>query len=209
MNTEADDAVDVVNIVDVGFGLDGRAVALDYADRLLQGLLAELPWLAGENRVGVHPLAGVSAGNTELYLTRRARLSLRLPSEYAEAVRRLSGRKLDLGGEVRIVGEPSEKPLAPAKVLYSSFVTVGEQDEERFLAACRQQLVELGIGGQMICGKAKRGSGANELWHGFSLMLHDLPAEQSLRLQQEGIGSERKRGCGIFVPHKALAAVVD
>jgi CRISPR-associated protein Cas6 len=197
------------DIIDVVFGLEGRAVALDYADLLWRALLAELPWLADEGRAGVHPLAGVSAGDTELYLTRRARLSLRLPSEDCEAVRCLSGRMLDLGGEVRVIGEPRQKSLVPVKVLYSSFVTVGEQDEGRFLAACRQQLSQLGIGGQMICGKARRAVGADATWQGYSLMLHDLAKEESLCLQRSGVGNERKRGCGIFVPHKPLAAVVD
>lgn len=202
-------AFDAADMIDVVFGLEGRAVALDYADLLLRALLAELPWLADEDRVGVHPLAGVSAGDTELYLTRRARLGLRLPGRLSEAVRSLSGCMLDLGGEVRVAEGPREKPLAPAKVLYSSFVTVGEPDEVRFLAACGRQLSQLGIAGKMICGKARSAAGTDAAWRGYSLMLHDLAAEESLRLQRSGIGGERKRGCGIFVPHKSLAAVVD
>jgi len=41
----------------------------------------------------------------------------------------------------------------------------------------------------------------------FSLMLHALPEEQSLRLQRCGLGPHRLLGCGIFVPHKSAAAV--
>ena len=38
-------------------------------------------------------------------------------------------------------------------------------------------------------------------------MLHDLKLEQSALLQQVGLGEHRKLGCGIFVPHKSIAAV--
>jgi hypothetical protein len=38
-------------------------------------------------------------------------------------------------------------------------------------------------------------------------MLHALSPEQSLRLQQHGLGPQRLLGCGIFVPHKSAAAV--
>ena len=40
---------------------------------------------------------------------------------------------------------------------------------------------------------------------GFSLMLHGLRAEHSLRLQRAGLGLQHKRGCGIFVQHRSVA----
>ncbi len=194
-------------MVDLAFILYGRAIALDYADRLWSALSARLPWLVEESAAGVHPLAGVSPGDTELYLTRRARLSLRLPQPRIHAARSLTGLKLDLDGEIEVVGEGTERRLAPASVLYSSFVTVGETDEELFLAACRRQLAESGIAGQLVCGRPRRGVGAGGEWRGFSLMLHALSKEHSMQLQRVGLGGERKRGCGIFVPHKSIAAV--
>jgi CRISPR-associated protein Cas6 len=42
---------------------------------------------------------------------------------------------------------------------------------------------------------------------GYSLMLHELSPDDSLRMQAIGLGKERKFGCGIFVPHKSAAAV--
>ncbi len=40
-----------------------------------------------------------------------------------------------------------------------------------------------------------------------SIMIADLRAEESVRLQQEGIGPMRHMGCGIFIPHKGIDAV--
>lgn len=194
-------------VVDFVFGLQGRAVAVDYADRLWRGLVGSLAWLADEPGAGVHPLAGVSAGGGELYLTRRARLMLRLPAIRAKAVAALVGQVLDLGGEVR-VGAMRERRLAPAKVLYASFVSVGEAEEGRFLERCRSELTAIGAGTtQMVCGKARRSVGGEGEWRGFSLMVAGLDAPASLAVQCKGIGGERGRGCGIFVPHKSVAAV--
>ena len=35
-----------------------------------------------------------------------------------------------------------------------------------------------------------------------SLMLADLALEESMLLQEHGLGLERKLGCGLFLPHK-------
>jgi CRISPR-associated protein Cas6 len=195
-------------VVDLVFALRGRAIALDYADRLWEGLRERLRWLDQLELVGVHPLAGVSPGDSELYLTRRARLALRLPVGCGDAARALTGSRLELGGEVE-VGTLTQRALTPTKVLYSSFVTMGESDEQGFMVACREALAVAGIAGHLVCGKARRAAGAHREWRGFSLMLHGLTERDSLRLQRNGLGDERQRGCGIFVPHKAVAVVED
>ena len=40
-----------------------------------------------------------------------------------------------------------------------------------------------------------------------SLMVADLEPEQSIRLQQIGLGEGRRIGCGLFLPHKGIAPV--
>ena len=35
-------------------------------------------------------------------------------------------------------------------------------------------------------------------------MLAGLTPEQSLALQRQGLGAERKLGCGVFIPHKDI-----
>lgn len=193
-------------IVDLVFALRGETVALDYADILWQVLEPGLPWFADEPLAGVHPLAGVSPGDRELYLTHRAKLTLRLPAERVEAARALCGRRLDLGGKVE-VGAAAVRPLSQISTLYSSFVSVGVEPEDEFISACSAHFRESAIAAELVCGKARVGRGANGQWHGYSLMLFGLSIENSLRVQREGLGGERKRGCGIFIPHKSVAAV--
>ena len=38
-------------------------------------------------------------------------------------------------------------------------------------------------------------------------MLADLSADESLRLQQFGLGPYRYIGCGLFIPYKGIKAV--
>lgn len=193
-------------VVDVVFGLQGGPLALDYADLLWRAVQGRLPWLADEPGAGIHPLAGVSAGDAEIYLTRRARLTLRLPRHRVAAAEALSGSRLALGEGV-LVGASTVKHLSQITTLYSPFVTVGLADEAAFQAACQAALAADGISARLVCGKAHVGRGGGSEWHGFSLMLFGLSIENSLRVQQQGLGGERKRGCGIFVPHKAVNAV--
>lgn len=193
--------------VDVTFPLRGRAVALDYAERLWDELVAAVPELEALAGLAVHPLAGVSRGDTEIYFTRRARLSLRLPVSGVALAQALVGRAFDLGGAVEVSGAPTARELMPSRVLYSPFVSIGETDERQFLPACLAALAALSIQGELIVGRAQQGCANGRQWHGYSLMVHELKPEQSLVLQQHGLGHDRRYGCGIFVPHKSLAAV--
>jgi hypothetical protein len=42
-----------------------------------------------------------------------------------------------------------------------------------------------------------------------SLMVADLEPEQSVHLQQVGLGEGRTIGCGLFIPHKGIKAVKE
>lgn len=192
--------------VDLIFALRGRAVMADYAERLRLELRRCLPWLDDDELAGVHPLGGLSEGEGERYLSGRSKLTLRLPRGRVEQAQALVGRQLDLGGLAE-VGRASVRELWPAAVLYSSFVSYGTADEAAFMAECRRDVGGLGFRNvRLICGMARRSGGGAEVF-GFSLMVHNLEADESLRLQSAGLGVERQRGCGIFVPHKSIAAV--
>lgn len=196
----------MTGVADLVFPLSGGAIAPDYALRLWQSLRLSAPWLNDEPAAGVLPIAGASAGDGVLYLSHRARLTLRLPLERLAAAHALCGLQLDLGGGVTI-GPARQRALRPGPAQYSPFVAMGSAGEEEFLDACGSHLEELGIAAHLICGRARTMRGEAGEMSGFSLMLHGLTAEHSLRLQVLGLGDGRKLGCGIFVPHKTATAV--
>lgn len=201
------DAKARADAVDLIFALRGRAIMADYADRLRGELLRCLPWLDDEARAGVHPLGGLSDGAGEHYLSGRSKLTLRLPRGRVEQAHALCGQQLDLGGSAE-VGGAALRELSPATVLYSSFVACGSAEEAAFMTECQREIGGLAFRNvRLICGKARRSSGGGVEVSGFSLMVHGLAAEESLRLQSIGLGGQRQRGCGIFVPHKSIAGV--
>lgn len=195
--------------VDLIFALRGRAIMADYADRLRGELLRCLPWLDDEARAGVHPLGGLSDGAGEHYLSGRSKLTLRLPRGRVEQAQALCGQRLDLGGAAE-VGRATVRELGSAGVLYSSFVSCGMVEEALFMAECQREVGGLDFrNARLICGKARRSAAGGGEIFGFSLMVHGLSAKESLRLQSTGLGGQRQRGCGIFVPHKAVTAAEE
>lgn len=58
-----------------------------------------------------------------------------------------------------------------------------------------------------ICGKAKSLTINGKSKITRSLMIADLSKENSVLLQDTGVGAGRIYGCGIFLPHKSIDAV--
>ena len=79
----------IEEVVEVVFQVIGKTVPVDHAWSLAESLKAALPWIAEDDRVGVHGLQGAASGNGWMsptdageglvYLSRRSRLVLRVP----------------------------------------------------------------------------------------------------------------------------------
>ncbi|MBL8478077.1 MAG: type I-MYXAN CRISPR-associated protein Cas6/Cmx6 [Sterolibacteriaceae bacterium] len=196
------------SMVDVVFELDAGTLADDHAEALADALRRALPWLADEPRAGILPLSGLGRGDGRHFVGRRSRLAIRLPHGRRASADLLCGTTLDLDGVPLGIGRCSLRPLLPiTEVVYSHFVSFGTADEIEFLAACRAALAEQGIGGTPVTGRARHlNTGAGPV-HGFTLMLHSLKRAESMAIQESGLGLHRLLGCGIFMPHKSIAAV--
>lgn len=194
------------DVVDLAFTLRGEAIFPDYADSLARAVSSALGWIEGEQRAGIHPIRGATESGDRLMLSRRAQLVLRLPAARIDEARTLSGSRLELGGDVE-VGESVVRPLSPYHVLYSPFVTTGHEDEQDFLAAATQLVAAASIECKLIVGKRRAAAYKTSYINGHSLMLHGLSPEHSLLVQSIGVGEHRLLGCGVFVPHKSIAAV--
>ena len=194
-------------VADLVFPLTGLSLRPDYALPLWQALRALLPWLEDEAAAAVHPIKGATSGADQLFLGKRAQLALRLPvARFEAAIAMLAGTRLDLGVELHL-GQPSRRELRPASAQYSPLVVLGSDDEAEFIAECQRQLEAWAIRASVVCGRAQTRQGEAGELRGYSLMLHNLSEEHALLLQQRGMGSSRKLGCGIFVPHKTAHAV--
>lgn len=195
-------------VVDVAFALKGLTIPADHGLSLFRLLAERLDWLEAEAAAGVHPIRGARSGSgaAELYVGGRGRLMMRLPRGRAGQAYALSGARLALGEGIE-VGEAQLRTLFAHGTLYSHFVAMGTPDEAAFERGVSAELQDTGIECKVVCGKACRARGEESERFGFSLMLHGLSPEHSLRVQEAGLGAGRKLGCGIFVPHRSAAAV--
>lgn len=167
-----------------------------------------LPWLAQEELAGIHPVHGSDSGNGYLLLNRRTQLVIRAPKERLNELLELSGKQIDVAGNPLSIGKGKTKALTRHTPLYARLVTTGSLDERAFTQDIMSMLDELNIETRFLCGKRQTLTTADGAVAGYSLMLHGLPVEHAIRVQQLGLGGNRKLGCGIFIPHKSIAALV-
>lgn len=205
-HAEAKD-IDVSAVSDVHFELHGTAVPLDHGWPLYQALIELAPWMAGEDMLGIHPVHGANTGNNELMLNRRAKLVIRCPASRLADLHTLEGRSFTLGNHTLTIGKSRVKPLTLHTPLYAHTVCTGNDDEKSFTQDIIRILDDMNINTRFICGKPQKFFDGEKIATGYSLMLHGLPIEHAIRVQQQGLGLHRKLGCGIFIPHKSITAV--
>jgi CRISPR-associated protein Cas6 len=189
------------------FPLLGKALPRDHADALQHALVQHMPWMQVDPGVGILPLKLVPGVENLALLSQRTRLVLRVNANRMTQLMAMADVELDVSGHSLRLGIPHVRELKPLATLYSYRVAASSADEALFMESVQRELTELGIGGERVCGKHQIMSVAGREMDTFSVMLHGLAPEQSMRLQEHGLGPHRLLGCGIFVPHKSAAAV--
>ena len=193
--------------VDVVFPLEGVFLPRDHAQLLRDALCSQWPMLERENQVGIHAIKLVSGSDDPAMLSRRTKLLLRVPTLLAAKLLTTQGVDLRVDGQTLRLGQPHTRELQPHATLYAYQVAASSADEVAFMADVTRELASLEIAGERVCGKHQHMTLSGAVVNTFSLMLHNLRPEQSLRVQEHGIGPHRLLGCGLFIPHKSAAAV--
>lgn len=196
-----------VPVVEAVFPLEGKTLPRDYAQALMHALVERLPWLKEDVGAGIHPLKLVTGPESVAMLSRRTRLILRVNANRLDELNAMAGVPLDVAGHVLRLGLVHQRHLQPLATLYAYRVVADSADETHFMATMETELTGLAITGERVCGKRQSLHRDGQDMTTFSMMLHGLVPEQSLRLQQHGLGQHRLLGCGLFVPHKSAAAV--
>ena len=202
----------VPSMIDLQFDLVGSTIPADNALLLSEALLAQLPWLGEDNRIGIQHLKGAetNTGDASLNINRRTKLFVRAPKARVDDLQQLVGITLDLAGHDLQIGNFKTRAFSPFGNIYAHFVDTGSATEEQFVQDVMRELdghFQIRCG--FICGKRQTLKSASGPLFGYSLMLHDVPPHKSLQLQDEGMGRNRLLGCGIFIPHKSIAPVVQ
>lgn len=220
--------------LDLAFPVGGTAIPLDHGYALYGATARVAAWLHAEEAksagVGIFPIAGTPGGDGTLLLHDRDRsmLRFRVPADAVPKLLPLSGQVLKIDGHALRVGVPRVAGLAPASSLTSPLVLIklanaGEKARgqlvtpEAFLAAARKQLDALGIRGEPGIPLHRAGPHTGEprrrvikvreqTHAGYALLVESLTAEESIRLQEAGLGGRRLMGCGLFLPARGERA---
>ena len=205
------------DIVDMVYGIRCRSLPVDHAYALSQAIQAALPWFTGEERAGVHTIHVAESGNgwmrpddpnALLHLSRRTKLVLRVPKSRIDDAGRLTGQTLDIRGNPLQIEKASVRPLSELTTLFARFIVTDGADENTFLQEALKQLNDMGIRPKkMLCGIERVILTPQRPIRTRSLMLAELSLPESVRLQQQGLGTERKLGCGLFIPHKDIREI--
>jgi Cas6 Crispr len=215
-------------IIDLALSIEGATIPLDYGYGLFSALCRVVPQLHGDRRIGVHPIRGIRQEPRRLTLVPQSRLRLRMPIEEIATYLVLVGTEIDLDGSRIRMGLPSiirgpdgtrhkvdpirVEQLRPSPELTSRLVTIGQISESAaFAESLRRQLVGLGVAAEPSflpsTDPLQRGGPARRVLRirqrkiiGFPIRISGLTAEESLIVQEHGLGSRRRMGCGLFVP---------
>lgn len=193
-------------MVDVAFAMSAPVLPLDHEWPLYREVARVVPWIRAFPGAGVHALRAARGPDGALLLARRAKLAVRMPRERVCAASALEEAVLDLG-EVQVrLGRATLRTLAPAPTLYAARVVTGEEDEAAFSAGIAAELAALGVARSFICGRRALVRLEAGTAPAFSVAVHGLGEDASMRLQDRGLGVCRAIGCGLLVPHKTIAA---
>ena len=199
--------------VDLAFPLTGKLLPLDNGYIIYSALSRICPYLHELQDIAIHPIAGIPNSSKQLRLTKRSKLQIRIPVEQIPQIYEfLVEQTFNIGQSQFHIGIPEYKALNPSAAVYSRLVVIRRCIEPQvFLEAAQRQLEKLGIQGNINLLKKKNGQfqcrqlvmkkkeGTFPI-RGYGVEVKDLTEEDSLKLQQQGIGGKHKMMCGVFVP---------
>jgi len=187
--------------IDLHLQVIGRTLNVDHGYALFSAVSKALPQFHEAGEVGMGLIRGKYFGQGQLSISPFSNLAFRLPVSQVAGYINLAGKSLDVDGHHLRVGVPSSHPLAPSSSLYAHLVTSRNgQDQERFAREMARQLAAMDCRGKLTIGKRRTFKVHGRQVVGYSVLVTELTAEESIVLQENGLGGRRKMGCGFFLP---------
>jgi CRISPR-associated protein Cas6 len=188
--------------IDLCFHVVGKTIPVDHGFALYSSLSRILPIFHEEDGVALRLIRGNYSGNGMLALSASSELVLRIPSNRIREYLQFAGKSVEIMGHRISIGVPITRALVPAVALYAHLVTTKNgNDQGRFEMEMRNQMDKMGVHGRAITGERRTFQVHGKQVVGYSLLVTELTARESILLQERGLGGRRKMGCGFFEPH--------
>jgi CRISPR-associated protein Cas6 len=185
--------------VDVSFQVLGKFLVVDHGFALYSAISRVCPFIHGGAEVGLKLIRGRYLGEGRLDISPHSELVLRVRVSRVKEYLALAGKRLEVMGETIRVGVPQTRSLIPAVALFAQMVTTRNgQEQERFAHEMGNQMGALGIQGRLTVTKRRTFQVHGKQVVGYSVLLSELTAEESIIVQEQGLGGRRKMGCGFF-----------
>ncbi|MEM7182598.1 MAG: type I-MYXAN CRISPR-associated protein Cas6/Cmx6 [Spirochaetota bacterium] len=196
-------------VVELKFPLQGAVIPADHGYFLYAALSRVLPVLHQWQDISICGISGVTDTTRNLHLQANSKLRLRIDAEKVGSLFPLAGKSLKIAQANIRLGIPKTQLLKPHSNLYSRLVLIKMQRDltpSNFLDSLHKQLQALGIHNRAILfDDHKQGFVRKTIYLkgkqlvGYPVLLTGLSPQESLLLQEKGIGGKRKMGCGSFV----------
>lgn len=215
-DTKKKPAANFSEMVDLSFSVDCKELPYDHAYELSSELIKLIPEIKNDKRNAIQTLHGPMSGNgwvradgENIFLSKRAKLCLRVRKDDVEKIKEIEGKKIKLFGNDLNIGKSKMKSFLVVRDLFCRFVSCNEDlPEDIFLEEVQTELRAYKVNiNKALCGQSKRINFGDKTLYTRSLMIADLSKEEAVTLQEEGVGKHRLFGCGIFLPHKSIDAV--
>ena len=191
-------------VLDVRWAIcNGKMIPLHHQYYLLGAVSRICPVVHEHQSIGIHPIRGFYSRKSYLELTSESHVVVRTSLEHVPELLPLSGKKLTIAECSIRLGVPQIYGLIPAEQLSSSLVTIkGYETSDGYEAAVQRQLDNLKVSAStsVEIGSRKILQVKNKKIVGFQVNLGQLSPNDSLVIQQHGLGGRRHMGCGIFNP---------
>jgi len=207
------------DVVDLLFKIECKSLPLDHGFQLSDQIIQYIPWIKDEPLAAIHQIHVAESANgwmrpedpeTEiLCVSHRTKMTIRLPATRLDDIKTLTGKTLDIAGHQLTVGKYTTKKLSKLTTIFARYLdTSGTEDDNQFLENMADQLLDLDIKvKKMLSGKLVKHKTDQGTLLTRKLMISDLDVQQSVLLQEQGLGDKKLLGMGIFMPHKGIDAV--
>ena len=190
----------------------GSIIPLDHGYQLYSSVCGIIPEMHGSGLGFVHLLHGVNIQGKMIELTKKSNVIIRTDIDDAWKFRPLMSACLNVCGVQMLLEKPRPRRIEPSNRLYVPALTVRFSEknmegtlEEKFMRALRFRLgEECGI--NLLRKKYTEVNGV--VLKGYDVFLDNVIDEESVRIQEEGLGTRRAMGCGIAVRPLSSGPVV-